>query len=119
MKSEVQVLPGPLPATISENARRGYTWNPLSRVEFVDHLQVAAVEDLVDQPADDHLVGFGHRSPPSPGLVGPILPRSGDVLPVAQTVIPTESGIQATEPELVDREGATRRASYHFGKQIG
>jgi hypothetical protein len=34
-----------------------------SGVELVDDLQVAAVEDLGHQPADDLLVGFGHRAP--------------------------------------------------------
>jgi hypothetical protein len=52
--------------------RLGQLW----RIQLVDQLQMAAVEDLADQPADHRLVGFGHHSAPSLACPGPILPRS-------------------------------------------
>src|SRR5215207_54707 len=38
----------------------------LGDIQLVDDLQVAAVEDLVDQPAHDRLVGLGHHAAPGP-----------------------------------------------------
>src|SRR5919202_585134 len=37
---------------------------PDDLVALSDQLQVAAVEDLVDEPAHDCFVGLGHRGPP-------------------------------------------------------
>jgi hypothetical protein len=37
----------------------------LGRIQLVDHLQAAAVEDLVDQPANGRLVGLSHLTLPA------------------------------------------------------